>query len=181
RPGGQRGRRLPMTVFQDLALALALMAAVWDLRTRRIPNLLTFGGALIAAALHGYLGGWNAAGLSLAGWAVGLVLFLPFFALGGLGAGDVKLLAAVGACVGPLAAVWVALFTSIAGGALALVVALYSGYLRTAFENLWCLVMYWRLEGPRPAPDMTLATHRGPRLAYAVPVLAGLVLTISLR
>jgi prepilin peptidase CpaA len=93
----------------------------------------------------------------------------------------VKLLAALGSFVGPLTAVWVALFTSIAGGGMALCVALYSGYLRTAFVNLWCVVMYWRLEGPRPVPEMTLATNRGPRLAYAVPVLAGLMLTLWLR
>jgi prepilin peptidase CpaA len=160
---------------------VAVIAAVCDLKTRRIPNSLTFGAALVAIAVNGYLAGWQGIGLSLAGWIVGLVLFFPFYALGGLGAGDVKLLAALGALVGPLTAVWVALFTSIAGGGMALGVALYSGYLRTAFVNLWCVVIYWRLEGPRPVPEMTLATNRGPRLAYAVPVLAGLMLTLWLR
>src|SRR5262249_46002642 len=115
------------------------------------------------------------------GWAIGVLLFLPFFALGGMGAGDVKLLAAMGACVGPIGALWVALFTSIAGGVMALVIASYSGYLRKAFVNMWCLVMYWRLDGARPAPEMTLSSHKGPRLAYAVPVLAGLMLTLWLR
>jgi prepilin peptidase CpaA len=168
-------------VFQEMAVVLAIVAAAWDLRTRKIPNVLTFGAALAAVLVHGYLEGWNGLGLSLAGWAAGLALFLPFFALGGLGAGDVKLLAAVGACLGPLPAVWVALYTSIAGGVMALAVASYSGYLRQAFVNLWCVVMYWRLEGPRPVPEMTLTTHKGPRLAYAVPVLAGVMLTLWLR
>ena len=170
-----------MTLFQGLAVAIALVAVTTDLKTRKIPNLLTFGSALAAVLLHGVTGGWSAAGLAVAGWAAGLALFLPLFALGGMGAGDVKLLAAVGACVGPMAVVWVALFTSVAGGVMALAVASYSGSLRKAFDNLFCLVMYWRVEGPRPAPDMTLATHPGPRLAYAVPVLAGLVLTLWLR
>jgi prepilin peptidase CpaA len=170
-----------MTLYQELAVAVAVAAAICDLRTRRIPNLLTFSAALFAIGLHGFAQGWSAAALAVAGWVVGLALFFPMFALGGMGAGDVKLLAAVGSLVGPLAVVWVALFTSISGGIMALIVALFSGYLRQAFVNLWCLVMYWRLEGPRPAPDMTLATHRGPRLAYAVPVLAGLVLTLWLR
>jgi prepilin peptidase CpaA len=167
--------------FQEMAVALAIVAAAWDLRTRRIPNVLTFGAALVAVLLHGYLEGLNGLSLALAGWVVGLALFLPFFALGGLGAGDVKLLAAVGACLGPLAAVWVALYTSIAGGVMALAVASYSGYLRQAFVNLWCVVMYWRLEGPRPVPEMTLTTHKGPRLAYAIPLLAGVMLTLWLR
>jgi prepilin peptidase CpaA len=170
-----------MTVFQGLALAVAVVAAAWDVRTRKIPNILTLGGALVIVLLHGYAGGWSAVGSSLAGWALGVALFSPFFALGGLGAGDVKLLGLVGACLGPLAAVWVALYTSIAGGVMALVVAIYAGYLRNAFVNLWCIVMYWRIEGPRPVPDLTLSTHKGPRLAYAVPVLAGVMLTLWLR
>jgi prepilin peptidase CpaA len=164
-----------------LAFVVAVVAAACDLKTRKIPNLLTFGSVAIAIGMHAVIGGWPAIGLSLVGCVVGMALFFPFFALGGLGAGDVKLLAAVGAFLGPLATVWVALFTSIAGGVMAVVVALYSGYLRSAFVNLWCLVMYWRLEGARPAPHMTLATNQGPRLAYAVPVLAGLVLTLWLR
>jgi prepilin peptidase CpaA len=170
-----------VSLFQEIALAIAIAAAFLDLRTRRIPNVLTFGAATIAVLLHGYLGGWNGIGLSLAGWIVGLALFLPFFALGGLGAGDVKLLAAVGACVGPLAAVWVALFTMVVGGFMALAVASYAGYLRKALVNLWCILMYWRLEGPRPVPEITLTTNKGPRLAYAVPVLAGVMLTLWLR
>jgi prepilin peptidase CpaA len=170
-----------MNLFQGIAIAIALVAAASDLRTRKIPNLLTFGSAAVAVGLHAVVGGWTAAGAALAGWVLGLALFLPLFALGGMGAGDVKLLAALGACVGPLAVVWVALFTSVAGGLMALVVASYTGYLRKSFVNLYCLVMYWRLEGPRPVPEMTLSTHPGPRLAYAVPVLAGLVLTLWLR
>ena len=118
--------------------------------------------------------------LSLLGTLVGsLLLFV--YAIGGMGAGDVKLLGAVGAWLGPVAALWVALFAGIAGGVIGLVVAAFYGYLTKMFTNLWCLVMYWRIEGPRPVPQLTLANHTGPRLAYAVPVLAGLVLTLWLR
>jgi len=170
-----------MMVFQYLALAVAVVAAACDLRSRKIPNILTFTSALVAVCLHGYMGGWREAGLAVGGLVVGVALFFPFFAVGGLGAGDVKLLGAVGAFVGPFATVWVALYASISGGLMALLVASYAGYLRKAFVNLWCIVMYWRIEGPRPVPEMTLATHKGPRLAYAVPVLAGVMLTLWLR
>jgi hypothetical protein len=64
---------------------------------------------------------------------------------------------------------------------LGLIVAAYYGYLRTAFANIEGMVMYWRIMGPKPAPELTLGTHRGPRLAYAVPVLAGLMVTLWLR
>ena len=167
--------------YQSVAIGVVAIAVVWDLSTRRIPNILTFGAAIGALVVHGYVDGLSGVGLSLAGWLVGVAFFLPFFALGGMGAGDVKLLGAVGAWLGPVAAIWVALFASIAGGVMGLVVAAYSGYLAKAFTNLWCLVMYWRIEGPRPAPDLTLSSAKGPRLAYAVPVFAGLMLTLWLR
>ena len=170
-----------MTFFQFAAIAMAVVAAVWDLKTRRIPNLLTFGAALIALAAHGYTGGMTGLGWALAGWLVGLVFFLPIFALGGMGAGDVKLLAALGAWLGPGPIVWVALFSLVAGGVLGLAVAIGYGYLTQALTNIWWMFRFWRAEGPKPVPEVTLATHSGPRLAYAVPVFAGLMVTLWLK
>jgi prepilin peptidase CpaA len=170
-----------MNMFQMVAVAITGAAVGWDLATRRIPNVLTFGAALAAVLVHGYVDGWSGAGMALVGWVAGAAFFFPFFALGGMGAGDVKLLAAVGAWLGPVAVMWVALFAGIAGGAMALVVAAFSGYLGKAFSNLFALLMFWRIEGLKPAPELTLSSHSGPRLAYAVPVLAGLVLTLWLR
>ena len=80
-----------------------------------------------------------------------------------------------------LAAVWVALYSGVAGGLVGLLVAAFSGYLAQAFANVWSLLMYWRIVGLRPAPELTLSTHQGPRLAYAVPVFAGLMVTIWLQ
>jgi prepilin peptidase CpaA len=172
---------LDSNVATALAIAVALVAVVTDLATRRIPNLLTFGTALAAFLVHGYVGGWSGAGLSLAGWLVGAAFFLPFFALGGMGAGDVKLIAALGAWLGPSTIVWVALYSSITGGVLALLVGAFSGYLRQAFTNIWSLLIEWYIGGVRPMKGMTLAANRGPRLAYAVPVFTGLMVTLWLR
>ena len=170
-----------MTIFPVAALAIATVAVITDLRTRRIPNVLTFGAALAAFVAHGWTGGPVDALWSVAGWFVGAALFVPVFALGGMGAGDVKLLGAMGALLGPRAAVWVCLFTGIAGGVIGVVVALASGYLSRALANVYGLLMYWRVSGVKPAPDLVLETHTGPRLAYAVPVFAGLVMTLWLR
>jgi len=168
-----------MTLVQSIAIVVATTAVVWDLSTRRIPNVITFGAALLALIVHGYLGGWSAIGLSLAGWAVGVAFFFPLFALGGMGAGDVKLLGALGAWLGPITVIWVALFAGIAGGVMGVVVAGFSGYLREALRNVWGLLLYWRVAGVQPMPELTLsAPSRAPRLAYAVPVLAGLMVTI---
>jgi prepilin peptidase CpaA len=170
-----------MSGFQVVTIGIAIVAAAWDLKTRRIPNLLTFGAALIAVGVHGYLGGISGAGWSVAGWLVGVAFFFPFFALAGMGAGDVKLLAALGAWLGPGQTVWLALFSLIAGGVLGLAVAVGYGYWTQALANVLWMFQFWRSEGPKPVPEVTLATSKGPRLAYAVPVLAGLMVTLWLQ
>src|SRR5919109_2209839 len=125
-----------LNTTSSLALVVACVAVFFDLRERRIPNWLTFGGALVAFILSALLAGPRGFGLSIGGWALGAVLFLPLFLLGGMGAGDVKLLAALGACVGPVGALWIAIYGSIAGGVIALAVSLWAGYLRSAIANL---------------------------------------------
>jgi prepilin peptidase CpaA len=166
-----------------IALLIALSACVTDVRSRRIPNVLTFGSAAAALAFGLASGGFQGLGWAAAGWAVGAVLFFPLFALGGLGAGDVKLLAALGAWLGPGLAVWVALLAALAGGPLAVAVALSRGYARQALGNLWGLLTYWRVLGLRPHPGLTLesAPSTTPRLPYALPIAAGLMVTLWLH
>jgi prepilin peptidase CpaA len=161
--------------------ALVSIAGVWDVRTRRIPNALTFSAALAGLAFHAATGGWTAAGWSLAGWLVGAALFFPFFALRGMGAGDVKLLAAIGAWLGPAQVVLAALLASVAGGAIAVVVAVNHRYLTTALRNLRTLLTHWRVAGIQPLADVTLDGARGPRLAYALPIAIGTMVTLWLR
>lgn len=170
-----------MMIYQTAAIVVTALAVISDLKTRRIPNLLTFGAALGAIASHGLLEGRGAAGMALAGWVVGVAIFFPVFALGGMGGGDIKLLGAIGALLGPRAALWVCLFTGIAGGVMGIGVALATGYFSRALSNVYGLLIFWRVSGVKPAPDLMLDTHKGPRLAYAVPVFAGLVAAIWLR
>src|SRR3954447_5439537 len=113
-----------MNVGEYAAIATAVMAAVFDLRSRRIPNHLTFGAAAVALFVALLTGGMSAAGTNLTGWLLATALWLPIYALGGMGAGDVKLLAAVGAWVGPAEVFHAALYSAIAGGVMAAGVAL---------------------------------------------------------
>lgn len=172
---------MPHVVVTVVALLVAFAACVTDVRHRRIPNVLTFGAALAAVAFHVAVDGFGGLSTSAGGWLVGVLLFLPFFALGGMGAGDVKLLAALGAWLGPGDAFWVAVYGSLAGGVMALAVALGRGYLLTALRNVRSLVTYWFLVGPRPMPGMTLERSDAPRLAYAVPIFTGAVVVVWLR
>jgi prepilin peptidase CpaA len=170
-----------LTPAQVVALSVASIACVWDLRCYRIPNALTLGAAAAAIGFHVFAGGIHGGVTSVAGWLVGVALLFAPFALGGMGGGDVKLVGALGAWVGPADAVWLALFTCIAGGLLAIVIAAVRGYLPKAVRNLWGLLMFWRVMGPRPMPSLTLQAGSAPRMAYAAPILAGTVVTLWLH
>lgn len=98
-------------------MVLVGTAATWDISQRRIPNLVVFPAALLGIALQLALSGWQGGAAALGGMAVGLALLLPGYLLGTTGAGDVKLMAAIGTFLGPQDAALAAL-ASIAVGSL---------------------------------------------------------------
>jgi prepilin peptidase CpaA len=159
---------------------ISLISCITDLRTRRIPNVLTFGGGIAGLVAHLMLDGASGALTAAGGWLTGLAIFLPFFALGGMGGGDVKLLAALGAWLGSHETLYLALYSAAAGGLLAVVVSYARGYLKTAFANVLEMLCYWRQSGLRPVPNLTLDTPNTPRLAYALPMFLGVMVTIWL-
>jgi prepilin peptidase CpaA len=105
----------------------ALVATIVDIRTRRIPNELT----AVLSGLGIAMAGTGTSGISpaaaIAGFALGLLLMMPGYLLGATGAGDVKLMAAIGAILGPALVVSAFLFTAVTGGVLALAVATQRG------------------------------------------------------
>ena len=171
----------PMPAIPIAVVSVASFACAFDLRTRRIPNWLTFGSAAAALVFHFVTGGAGGVGHGIGGWAIGVALLIAPYALGGMGAGDVKLVGALGAWLGPGDTFWLAMYTGIAGAVMALIVGAWHGYLRQAWSNVWLLLTHWRASGLRPFPELTLATSRGPRLAYAAPILVGTVVMLWLR
>jgi prepilin peptidase CpaA len=107
-------------ILVPLLLILAV-ATILDWREHRIPNTLTFGAALFGLILQGSVSGVPGLALGAAGGVICLVFFLPFYATGGMAAGDVKLMAAVGAFIGPIYGIAACFFTLIAGGVIGLV------------------------------------------------------------
>jgi prepilin peptidase CpaA len=172
---------MTMTIIAAMTLTIALVACVTDIRSRRIPNVLTFGAAVAGLLFHLATGGRDAGFDSAMGYLAGTAIFLPFFLLGGMGAGDIKLLAALGAWIGPHDVLWLAAYTSITGGVFAVGLGLMRGYLRTALRNVLNLVQFWWLTGFRPHPEVTLERGAGPRLAYAIPIFIGTAVTLWVR
>jgi prepilin peptidase CpaA len=162
-------------------VALGAAATVTDWRTRRIPNALTFGAAAVAVAFSVATGGLRDGLWSLAGFGVGLLIFLPLFALRALGGGDVKLLAAIGAWLGPSLVGWVAVYGAIAGGVLAIPWLVWRGLLRGTLANTWGLLLHWRHSGLKPHPVVTLDNPEAMRMPYALPIALGALATVWLR
>lgn len=157
-------------------LALLLAAAICDLRTRRIPNRLTFGGAT-AALLLSLAAPHHGGGLlwALGGLALGLVLMLPLYLLRALGGGDVKLMAMAGAFLGPEGTWQAVIFVFVVGGILAMVYALWhrvvGKLLRNALKTVQLLFMTVAA-GIRPDARASAAQSVG-SLPYGVSIALG--------
>jgi prepilin peptidase CpaA len=166
-----------MAIAEDSALITGLLAvmlglAVWrDVTCHRVDNWITLPGAVLALGVHFSYGGLAGLGFALGGLAVGLLALLPFHAIGGMAAGDVKLMAATGAFLGPLDALLGTAFSLLAGSLLALGVLATLGGLRQGLGHIGrqlvaCgMTRVWISAAPG-----TAAAHRFP---YALAIACG--------
>jgi prepilin peptidase CpaA len=155
-----------MELVQGCAVSAAGLAAVADVRTRRIPNWITFGTLLLGVLLNTWLHGLEGFLGALAGAVLGMALLLPFYAAGTLGAGDVKLLGGLGAVLGPQALVSVAVYGAIVGGVMSLVILAWR---RRLFAALSDVLIHRR----PPAPS-------GATAPYGVAIASGVLLSLIL-
>ena len=163
--------------------ALCALAVLHDLLSLRIPNSLVLAGIALGLLFQafapngeGLFSGGTGLGLSTAvlGGLTGLAILLPMYALRAMGAGDVKLLAMVGVWLGPQGVAWAGLWTLLAGGVLAVVVALWSGVLRQVCLNLYVMVTTSVIHG-QGAQRLAVEPRVQPtgRLPYAVAIACG--------
>lgn len=122
--------------IQIVLLALVLTAAIHDLRSRRVPNWLTAAGFVAGLGLYAFLFGMQGFWFALKGAGLALLIYFPLFALRAMGAGDAKLMAAVGALAGPWNWLGIFFLTAILGGILAIVLTLSRGALRRTLANM---------------------------------------------
>ncbi len=160
-------------------LALVIAAAATDVRTRRIPNALTGPAALLGLASHWAIGGSGDLLNALTGLLVAGALLLPAWLMRWMGAGDVKLIAAVGAWLGYPQALIAVLAACVAGGVVAGLVAARRGLLKqalvgAAWMGAWA-VSGWRRGGtPQPVTS-------GVRFPFGVAVAAGAIFALCVR
>ena len=163
-----------MNVTAMLVIGAGVAATIVDIRQRRVPNVLTMGLASIGLLLAMAGMGTVSVGGALGGLALGLALLLPAHVFGATGAGDVKLLAAFGALLGPADVFDAFLRAAILGGAMALTVALWRGRLR---ETLYGTAM---LVTTRSRTVAAIIEHPAAnnRFPYAPAIACGAVLVV---
>jgi prepilin peptidase CpaA len=177
---------LQMTILQPdfmyaaVAVLCALTGAVYDVRSRRVPNFLTGPAFLFGLALHASLGGWRDLRSAALAALISGFIFLIFYLAGGMGAGDVKLIIAV-ACIAGLPRVGpLLILTSLAGGVMALVLVISRRRFRETVSNVGELVAHHGTRGLEPHPELNVSNASNLRLPYAVAIAAGSVLTMFL-
>ncbi len=157
-------------IIWTFTLALTLSAALLDWRSRRIPNWLTVPGLLSGIALHAVLEGWHGVRFSLAGAGLALIVLLPLVLLRAFGAGDWKLMGAVGAFLGWQLFLFVLLGSIFASGIMAIVQMYRVGRVMETLRNTWTLLKGFFSFGLKKHPQISLDNPRLLKLPFGVAV-----------
>jgi len=156
----------PVTLL--LLSSMLVIAVQSDLRRHRIPNVVSLTGLIAGLALQGVVDGLQGLYSGLAGAGVGFLCFVPFYLLRGMGAGDVKLLAAAGAFLGPQGALLAALFSLVAGAFIAIAYVLWKALHASAGA-----LMRDGLVAMSVSALVAVQVARRDRLAFALPIAFG--------
>ncbi len=159
------------------ALLLAILAGYLDWRSRRIPNWLTVPALALGIGLNIVIHGWHGTVAALEGTGLGLGLLLPFVLLRGLGAGDWKLMGALGALLGPVGITLVLLVSIFVSGLMAVVEMVRQNRTKETFVNLWVLVHATFTFGVRPPTAITLDNPKLMTLPFGIAVAMATVLS----
>lgn len=157
------------------------LAAIIDVSTRRVPNWLTIPGICMGVCINGYLSGAEGVKSSLLGVFTGFLLLFFAYLLGGMGAGDVKLLSAVGSFVGPRLVFYSFVWMALAGGVIAFFVLIYKKAFSQTLRNLRSLLSGWILRTHENGVDISLKNPSLLKLPYGVAIAIGTVLAIFIQ
>ena len=164
-------------LLSGLALGL-VVAAVTDVREGRIPNWLTVSLAVFGIGVHSWEHGWEGFLFSLEGLGMGLACLMFFYVKGGMGAGDVKLLGAIGAILGPGQVIFAFAFGAMLGGLYSLALLFNQGGLRHLWDRIFLLLS--TLKVTRTIPVSGEPNPADPKLRYALVLGLGTVIAQTL-
>jgi prepilin peptidase CpaA len=164
-------------ILHLILVPLLLIASVTDVREQRIPNWLTYSVALAALIYRTGAEGTLGFVAGIEGLALGIGCLLPFYMGRGMGAGDVKLMGAVGALLGPKG-VWLAFIcSSLAGGVYALVLLAHCGRLRDALRDYGAMLAVFFTTGT--IVSISPPVRNKPNLRYGIAIAAGTALSCA--
>ena len=165
-------------ILMLLLILVLLIATITDIRFQKIPNLLTYPVVLLALICHTVISGSEGLLFSAEGLGLGIAIWLLPYLVGKMGAGDTKLMGAIGALVGPREVLVASIFTAIVGGIYALVLLTLRGYLKETVKR-WGVMFKGALLTRKldyaPPPDRTNA----PKLCYGVAIAVGTLLSLA--
>ncbi|HSF09466.1 MAG TPA: A24 family peptidase [Nitrospirales bacterium] len=164
-------------LFSGLALGL-VVAAVTDVRDSRIPNWLTFSLAAFGFGVQSWEHGWDGFLFSLGGLGVGLACLMFFYIKGGMGAGDVKLLGAIGTILGPGHVVIAFAFAAMLGGLYSLALLSNQGGMGHAWNRVFLLLSTLKVTRTLPVSGEQIPAD--PKLRYALVLGLGTVIAQTL-
>lgn len=164
-------------LLSGLALGL-IVAAITDVRTGRIPNWLTGSLATFGIGVNSLEYGWEGFLFGLGGLIMGLVCLIFFYLKGGMGAGDVKLLGAIGTILGPGQVVFAFAFAAILGGLYSLALLSNQGGMRHAWARIFLLLATLKVTKTIEVSGAPISTE--PKLRYALVLGLGTVIAKTL-
>jgi prepilin peptidase CpaA len=154
-------------------ITLLALCVASDVRSNKIPNIVTVPFAIAAVALHTFNNGIDGLLFSTAGMATGIALLVLPYVMGGMGAGDVKLMGAVGSFLGAKATLGAFLFVAIAGGIYSLALILIRRDVFKGFFSEKLLVLSSMVLLRQYVPIQTESSGQKPRLKYGVAIAFG--------
>lgn len=149
------------------------IATFHDVRSCRIPNWLVLPFLVAGVAVSCWTRGWHGLEQSCLGMGLGAFVFGFFFVMGGMGMGDVKLCAAIGAWIGPAQLLLALVVTGMAGGVMALCWAIGGGFVGELFNGTGELIFGVKKRGLRPHPELVLDNPLTRKLPYAPAIAIG--------
>lgn len=154
-----------------------VIAVCTDLHSRRIPNWLVLPFLLVGPALYAWQQGWGGLRESLLGMLLGGFVMGIFVLKGGMGMGDLKLCAALGAWLGPSQLLTALVMMALIGGVMALIWATVDGFLKELFLRVICLLMSFKQSGLRPHGQLKLSGAGVHAMPYAPAIAVGTLLS----